>query len=424
MNERRKTFIEGIKKKRGSSKTTTPARLLVKQAEEAKQSSQEIVQEIKSLKELIGSKDDSQLIKELSKLQDIDAAIKQLNALVAKLPTDQKIKNLAELAKYLKAPEVTVATDDKILKQISEGLKAIGEQIKARIVNQAPEDYIPVRRVQKVGNRLVFDDTTWSGGGSGGGPDPVGIRVGDSEVSDSNPMPVEFSTTDIEIGAVEIKDGDSDTRLDVESSGTKNAAYVQSETLAKESGGNLADIKTAIQIMDDWDESDRAKVNLIVGQAGVAGGSGTVGATTQRMTLATDVALPTGTNQIGSIVPDRPSQGTGRANKVAVLSNQTADATLYTVTAAKTFYLTSIVIGAFNTSTATTGILLVLDGSGGSTKIPIIMTAAGVAAQLAASAAVAIPMTFLEPIQFTTAVYMDITAGTVTYSVGMVGYEQ
>lgn len=44
----------------------------------------------------------------------------------------------------------------------------------------------------------------------------------------------------------------------------------------------------ALQIIDDWDESDRAKVNLIVGQAGVAAGAGAVGATTQRATLASD----------------------------------------------------------------------------------------------------------------------------------------
>lgn len=45
---------------------------------------------------------------------------------------------------------------------------------------------------------------------------------------------------------------------------------------------------TALQVMDDWDESDRAKVNLIVGQAGVAAGAGSVSATTQRTTLAND----------------------------------------------------------------------------------------------------------------------------------------
>lgn len=41
-----------------------------------------------------------------------------------------------------------------------------------------------------------------------------------------------------------IKDGDSATLLDVETDSAKNAAFVQSESLAKESGGNLAGIKT------------------------------------------------------------------------------------------------------------------------------------------------------------------------------------
>ena len=57
----------------------------------------------------------------------------------------------------------------------------------------------------------------------------------------------------------------------------------------------------ALQIMDDWDESDRAKVNVIAGQAGIAGGTGIDGATVPRVTLATDVALPAGTNAIGKL---------------------------------------------------------------------------------------------------------------------------
>lgn len=63
----------------------------------------------------------------------------------------------------------------------------------------------------------------------------------------------------------------------------------------------LAAIKTAVEIMDDWDESDRAKVNLIVGQAGVAAGTGVDGATVQRVSLATNVPLPTGANAIGKL---------------------------------------------------------------------------------------------------------------------------
>lgn len=54
---------------------------------------------------------------------------------------------------------------------------------------------------------------------------------------------------------------------------------------------NSAAIKAAVEIMDDWDESNRAKVNPIVGQAGVAAGAGAVGVTVQRVTVASDDPL-------------------------------------------------------------------------------------------------------------------------------------
>ena len=57
----------------------------------------------------------------------------------------------------------------------------------------------------------------------------------------------------------------------------------------------------SLSVMDDWDESDRAKVNPIVGQAGIAAGSGVDGATVPRVSLATNVPLPAGTNNIGDV---------------------------------------------------------------------------------------------------------------------------
>ena len=71
---------------------------------------------------------------------------------------------------------------------------------------------------------------------------------------------------------------------------------------AKETGGTLAAAASALSVIDDWDESDRAKVNLIAGQAGVQGGAGASSATTQRVAIATDanaisaasLPLPTG----------------------------------------------------------------------------------------------------------------------------------
>jgi hypothetical protein len=49
-----------------------------------------------------------------------------------------------------------------------------------------------------------------------------------------------------------------------------------------------AAIQTALQIMDDWDESDRAKVNIIAGQVGVAAGAGASSALTVRTVSASD----------------------------------------------------------------------------------------------------------------------------------------
>lgn len=62
----------------------------------------------------------------------------------------------------------------------------------------------------------------------------------------------------------------------------------EDKALVAAANASLVSVTTALQIMDDWDESDRAKVNPIVGQAGVAAGAGAVGATVQRATLASD----------------------------------------------------------------------------------------------------------------------------------------
>ncbi|MER9355574.1 hypothetical protein NKI61_20090 [Mesorhizobium sp. M0514] len=65
--------------------------------------------------------------------------------------------------------------------------------------------------------------------------------------------------------------------------GTKTAANSLAVTLASDDAAIAS-----LSVLDDWDESDRAKVNLIVGQAGVAAGAGAVAATVQRVTLASD----------------------------------------------------------------------------------------------------------------------------------------
>ena len=51
---------------------------------------------------------------------------------------------------------------------------------------------------------------------------------------------------------------------------------------------NSAAIAASASVLDDWDETNRAAVNLIAGQVGIAGGAGAVAATVPRVTLASD----------------------------------------------------------------------------------------------------------------------------------------
>lgn len=51
---------------------------------------------------------------------------------------------------------------------------------------------------------------------------------------------------------------------------------------------NTGNSATHLDVLDDWDETNRAAVNLIAGQVGVSGGEGNNAATVLRMTLALD----------------------------------------------------------------------------------------------------------------------------------------
>ena len=75
---------------------------------------------------------------------------------------------------------------------------------------------------------------------------------------------------------------------------------------AIEAGGNLALIAASASVLDDWDESDRAKVNLIVGQAGVQGAAGASTANTQRVAIATDANAVTA---VGTAADDLTTPG-------------------------------------------------------------------------------------------------------------------
>ena len=95
-------------------------------------------------------------------------------------------------------------------------------------------------------------------------------------------------------GAMQVSDGGNSLTVD----GTITA------DLSATDNAVLDQIATAVEVIDDWDETNRAAVNLIASQVGISAGSGTVAANSPRVVLATDVALPAGTNAIGKLSPN------------------------------------------------------------------------------------------------------------------------
>ena len=144
--------------------------------------------------------------------------------------------------------------------------------------------------------------------------------VNDGDVSSSNPMPVTGTGTagTANAGVVTVQGIASMTPILAAGSGTAGTAdsgVVTVQGIASmtpiQVGDNSTSLTvdntditasaTSLAIIDDWDETDRAKVNLIAGQVGIAGDYGVVSANTVRVSLASDVGLPTGSNQIGKL---------------------------------------------------------------------------------------------------------------------------
>jgi hypothetical protein len=125
------------------------------------------------------------------------------------------------------------------------------------------------------------------------------------------------------------------------------------EALLGTNNTDTAAIAASASVLDDWDESDRAKVNIIAGQVGVDGNSGNKSAATQRVVLATDQPTMTNPQPITVNVPTTIYNG-----KKAVTTAGTR------VTLASTTAVKSVTVKALSTNT---GIIYVGDASVAST---------------------------------------------------------
>lgn len=115
--------------------------------------------------------------------------------------------------------------------------------------------------------------------------------------------------------------------------------------------------------------------------------------------------------------------GGGDVNKT--ISDQTASATVYTVTAGKTLFITDFMITATNTNTTTAADIRLRQGIGGVEKWAFHAGQAGVAAALSQVPLQAGAMNLVKPLQFNsgTAVRIDIISGTIRYAFSFSGFE-
>lgn len=261
--------LDLAKKKREEDKKPPKAAMINLDQTDQLNKLEELNTSIKSLWELINDKEE----------YDFDKLYDQLELLNKTLDFKEQLSALKDSVEGSKVESVSIKQFSELLDAIKENkplpveidlskLEKAIIQVEQRISEQSvpdkvgAEDYKPVRRVVKVGNKLIFDDRitpTSSGGGSSSGGGNVVITDSGGEAATV-----------------------TNNKLDVNASiDTTGLATTATDT-------NTGNSATSLAIMDDWDESDRAKVNPIVGQAGVAAGTGTRGTTTQRVTIATD----------------------------------------------------------------------------------------------------------------------------------------
>lgn len=120
---------------------------------------------------------------------------------------------------------------------------------------------------------------TGAAGGGGGGDASAANQ--DEQTTELQQIEADVEATETAVDGLEALVGTTNTNTSTTATNTGTTA-----TNTGTSATNTGNSATSLAIVDDWDETDRAKVNPIVGQAGVAGGTGASGATVQRVAIA------------------------------------------------------------------------------------------------------------------------------------------
>lgn len=141
------------------------------------------------------------LVEQLKHIEKVAPLVEDLKNAVAgiELPEQVKLTGFKELERIvnehvesiksiptLELPEANIKVDVETIgkeqtEQITSTLEKVISAIKDNTVpepSQKAADYLPVRRVRYIGNRLIFDDDVWTGSSGGGGGIPDSLTRG------------------------------------------------------------------------------------------------------------------------------------------------------------------------------------------------------------------------------------------------------
>jgi len=213
---------------------------------------EEIVIALTSLKKEIAKNKNKDIIEKLDKvinkvkdnkpevgLKKLIDDNKEIKSLLGKLdkehPKEFKVNNINEV--LLKLNELKTIEQPKWYKQFDilgffEKLKNLLEYFSKKTYKTTIENKKPVKvlYVDEKGKPKEMVNRVQIPLGAGGTSNKTKLLDKDGNYIDNNnrlPVDATLTVSDIEIGAVELKDGDTDTRADIESDGTKNALFVQ-----------------------------------------------------------------------------------------------------------------------------------------------------------------------------------------------------
>lgn len=300
----------------------------------------------------------------VNNIKDIKQAKEIIVSNLKDIPKPVVNTTKTEIPKWLASEKGIATLNDSVIKVV-EALIDLEANIKPK---QNADEFVPMRRVVRRGNKLEFDDSYWGGSG-GGGSSGSSNGLTDAQLR-ATPVDVTLTTGDIEIGAVELKNGTDDTRATVTAG---NALKVDGSATTQPVSGtvtetNSAAIKTAVETIDNIVSGTGANISQ-VGGTNVDTNSGNKSAGTQRVVLATDQPQLTNALKVDGSAVTQPVSGT-------VTTTETVPTTIYNgkktvttagtrVTLASSQAVKSVTIKALSTNT---GFIYVGDTSVASTN--------------------------------------------------------